>query len=84
MRGMDWDERVWLALKDAVSGIPPFVRARALRRIVESAEKHARAEGKSQVQEGHLVSAVEETVPAQIKPICKEVLLEQDIGKDVW
>jgi hypothetical protein len=84
LRGMDWDERVWLALKDAVSVMPPFVRARALRRIVECAEKHAQTEGKSQVQEEHLICAVEETVPAQIKSICKEVLLEQGIGKDVW
>jgi hypothetical protein len=84
LQTMEWEERVWRALKDAVTQMPPFVRARALRRIVECAEEHARAEGKSRVEEEHLIAAVEERVPEQIKPMCKEVLLEQGIGKDVW
>jgi DNA replicative helicase MCM subunit Mcm2 (Cdc46/Mcm family) len=57
MRSMPWDEDLWRKLKDAVSPMPPFVRQRALRTIVEASEALAQERGSQVVAEEDLVKA---------------------------
>ena len=57
MRSMPWDEDLWRKLKDAISPMPPFVRQRALRTIVEASEAFAQERGSEVVEEEDLVKA---------------------------
>ena len=57
MRSMPWDEDLWRKLKDAISPMPPFVRQRALRSIVEASEALAQVRGSEVVAEEDLVTA---------------------------
>jgi DNA replicative helicase MCM subunit Mcm2 (Cdc46/Mcm family) len=54
MRNMPWDQVLWQRLKDAVSPMPPFVRQRALKAIIEASEAFARERGSEVVQEEDL------------------------------
>jgi len=74
MRTMEWEERVWLGLKDAVSEMPPFVRGKALRKIIAAAEEQARGRQAKRVEAADLWAAVEIAVPALIKPMCRNAL----------
>jgi DNA replicative helicase MCM subunit Mcm2 (Cdc46/Mcm family) len=64
MRSMPWDEDLWQKLKDAISPMPPFVRRRALRTIIEASETLARERGSEVVQEEDLVQAAKTKTPA--------------------
>jgi DNA replicative helicase MCM subunit Mcm2 (Cdc46/Mcm family) len=64
MRGMPWDEDLWQRLKDAISPMPPFVRQRALKTIIEASEAFARERGSEVVQEEDLVQAAKTKTPA--------------------
>jgi DNA replicative helicase MCM subunit Mcm2 (Cdc46/Mcm family) len=57
MRSMSWDEDLWRKLKDAISPMPPFVRQRALRFIIEASEAFAQERGSEVVEEEDLVKA---------------------------
>jgi hypothetical protein len=74
MKTMEWEERVWLGLKDAVSEMPPFVRGRALRKIIATAETEARGRNSARVEAVDLWAAVDIAVPVLIKPMCKNAL----------
>lgn len=76
MKNMEWDERVWLATKDAVSGIPPFVRGRALRKIISKAEEIAMERNALKVESQDVWNAVELAVPEMAKPMCRDALKE--------
>jgi len=76
MKSMAWEERVWLALKDAVSGMPPIIRSRALKKIINRAEQSAKARQARMVQAVDLWDAVENAVPGPIKPMCRNALKE--------
>ena len=60
MRSMPWDEDLWRKLKDAISPMPPFVRQRALRTIVEASEALAQERGSEVVEEEDLVKAAKQ------------------------
>jgi hypothetical protein len=74
MKTMEWEERVWLGLKDAVSEMPPFVRGKALRKIIATAEEQARGRDSELVEATDLWAAVDIAVPALIKPMCRNAL----------
>ncbi|MGQ9706380.1 MAG: GAF domain-containing protein [bacterium] len=82
MKKMEWDEKVWLALKDAVSGMPTMIRKRALEKIISKAEKKASLRGSVIVSEEDLLFAVELAVPAFVKPACKQALKESGLDID--
>jgi len=64
MRSMPWDEDLWQRLKDAISPMPPFVRQRALKTIIEASETLARERSSEVVQEEDLVQAAKTKAPA--------------------
>jgi hypothetical protein len=76
---MDWDERVWEALKNSVTPMPTFVRKRALRKIIEASEESAKNKGTASVDAEDLVKAVKEKVPKSVQKYCYDALLEQGI-----
>jgi hypothetical protein len=77
---MEWDERVWSALKAALSMVPPFVRKRALDKIIEGAEDFAKARGSDKVEEQDLVKAARDKVPEDMREISLQILAEQGIN----
>lgn len=83
MRNMPWDEEVWRKLKDAVSPMPPFVRRRALKTIIEASEMLARERGLEVVQEEDLVEAAKTRTPALGRQRMLDALAEMGIGVDV-
>lgn len=82
MKNMEWEERVWRALKDAVSGMPPFVRGRALKKIIAVSEERAERRDSDIVGEGDLLYAVDEVVPGPIKSICVDALKNSGLDVD--
>jgi DNA replicative helicase MCM subunit Mcm2 (Cdc46/Mcm family) len=60
---MPWDEDLWQKLKDAISPMPPFVRQRALKTIIEASETLARERGSEVVREEDLVKAAKTKTP---------------------
>ncbi len=79
MRTMEWHEKTWIALKNAVTPMPSFVRKRALRKIIQTSEENAKNRGSSQVEADDLVRAVKEKVPESVQKYCYEALAEQGI-----
>ena len=79
MRSMPWDEALWQRLKDAISPMPPFVRQRALRTIVEASETFARKRGSEVVQEEDLVRAAKTKTPALTRRRMLDALAEMGI-----
>ena len=80
MRSMPWDEDLWQRLKDAISSMPPFVRQRALRTIIEASETFARERGSEVVQEEDLVKAAKTKTPALTRRRMLDALVEMGIG----
>lgn len=64
MKSMPWEEELWQRVKDAISPMPPFVRQRALKSIIEASETLARGRGSEVVQEEDLVEAAKTKTPA--------------------
>jgi len=83
MRKMEWNEKVWLALKDAVSGMPLIIRKRALEKIVSKAERRAVLRASSIVDDEDLLYAIEVAVPAFVKPACRQALRESGLDLDL-
>ena len=81
MRSMPWDENLWRKLKDAISPMPPFVRQRALRTIVEASEAFAQERGSEVVEEGDLVKAAKTKTPALTRQRMLDGLIE--VGMNV-
>jgi len=81
LREMNWEERLWLALKDAMSGMPTFIRGKAMSKIVSSAEGYARKRGSNLVEREDLARAFDTAVPKAIKPLCRRAL--KDAGVEV-
>jgi hypothetical protein len=79
MRSMPWDEALWQRLKDAISPMPPFVRQRALRTIIEASETFARERGSEAVQEEDLVKAAKTKTPALTRQRMLDALAEMGI-----
>jgi len=79
LKTMEWDERVWTALKYAVTGMPVFVRKGALRKIVEASEKNAKERSSDVVQATDLVLAAREKVPKSVQGACFDALREYGI-----
>ncbi len=80
MKNMPWEDRVWSALKAALSVVPPFARKKALEKIIEGAEENARARGAEKVEEPDLVKAAGEKVPEDMREICLDILAEQGLN----
>jgi DNA replicative helicase MCM subunit Mcm2 (Cdc46/Mcm family) len=80
MKSMPWDEDLWQRLKDAISSMPPFVRQRALRTIIEASEMFARERGSEVVQEEDLVKAAKTKTPALTRRRMLDALVEMGIG----
>jgi hypothetical protein len=80
---MEWDPIVWQALKDAISPMPPFVRQRALRTIIDASETFARERGSKVVQEEDLVKAAKTKTPALARQRMLDALTEMGIGVEV-
>lgn len=79
---MEWDEKVWDALKYAVTGMPVFVRKKALRKIIETSEENARYRNSEIVQTTDLVSAAKEKVPKSVQSSCFTALREYGVDVD--
>jgi DNA replicative helicase MCM subunit Mcm2 (Cdc46/Mcm family) len=79
MRNMPWDQVLWQRLKDAISPMPPFVRQRALRTIIEVSEAFARERGSEVVQEEDLVKAAKAKTPALTRQRMLDTLAEMGI-----
>jgi DNA replicative helicase MCM subunit Mcm2 (Cdc46/Mcm family) len=83
MKSMPWDEDLWQRLKDAISPMPPFVRQRALRTIIEASEMFARERGSEVVQEKDLVRAAKTKTPALTRRQMLDALAEMGIKVEV-
>jgi len=83
MRSMPWNKDLWQQLKDAVSPMPPFVRQRALKAIIEASETLARERGSKVVQEGDLVKAAKTKTPVLTRRRMIGALAEMGIRVDV-
>jgi hypothetical protein len=83
MKSMPWDEDLWQRLKDAISPMPPFVRQRALRTIIEASETFARERGSEVVQEKDLVRAAVTKTPALTRRRMLDALAEMGIRVEV-
>ena len=79
MKSMPWDEGLWQRLKDAISPMPPFVRQRALRTLIEASETFARERGSEVVQEKDLVRAAVTKTPALTRRRMLDALAEMGI-----
>ena len=80
MRTMPWDEVLWQKLKDAISPMPPFVRQRALKTIIEASETFARERGSEVVQEEDLVKAAKTKTPVLTRRRMLDALAEIGVG----
>ncbi len=80
MKNMPWDEDLWQRLKDAISPMPPFVRQRALRTLIEAGETFARERGSEVVQEEDLIKAAKTKTPALTRQRMLDALAEMGIG----
>jgi len=76
MKSMPWDEDLWRQLKDATSSMPPFVRRRALKTIIEASETFAQERGSKLVQEEDLVKAAETKTPVLTRRRMLDALAE--------
>jgi len=83
MKSMPWDKDLWQRLKDAISPMPPFVRQRALRTIIEASETFARERGSEVVQEKDLVRAAVTKTPALTRRQMLDALAEMGIRVEV-
>jgi DNA replicative helicase MCM subunit Mcm2 (Cdc46/Mcm family) len=83
MRSMPWDKDLWQRLKDAISPMPPFVRQRALKSIIEASETFARERGSEVVQEGDLVKAAKEKTPTLTRQRMLDALTEMGVRVEV-
>lgn len=81
MKSMPWDEEVWRKLKDAISPMPPPIRAKALEAIIAASEEFARSRGAKIVQEEDLLRAARERVPAADRQRMLEALAQQGLGR---
>jgi len=79
MRSMPWDKVLWQRLKDAISSMPPFVRQRALKTIIEASEAFARERGSEGVQEEDLIKAAKTKTPALTRQRMLDTLAEMGI-----
>jgi DNA replicative helicase MCM subunit Mcm2 (Cdc46/Mcm family) len=79
MRNMPWDKALWQRLKDAISPMPPFVRQRALRTIIEASEAFARERGSEMVQEEDLVKAAKTKTPTLTRRRMLDALAEMGV-----
>jgi hypothetical protein len=79
MRSMPWDADLWQRLKDAISPMPPFVRQRAVKTIIEASEMFARERGSEVVQEEDLVKAAKTKTPALTRQRMLDALAEMGI-----
>jgi hypothetical protein len=77
---MPWDEDLWQKLKDAISPMPPFVRQRALRTIVEASEVLAQERGSEVVEEEDLVKAAKTKTTALARQRMLDGLAEVGIN----
>jgi len=80
---MPWDQELWQKLKDAVSSMPPFVRRRALKTIIEASETLARERGSEVIQEEDLVKAAKTKTPVLTRRRMLDALAEMGIRVDV-
>jgi len=83
MKSMPWDKDLWQRLKDAISPMPPFVRQRALRTIIEASETFAQERGSEVVQEKDLVRAAKTKTPALTRRQMLDALVEMGIRVEV-
>lgn len=79
LRGMEWDRRVWEALREATSPMPIFVRRRALSKIVRKAEEAARGRGASRVELADLLAGM----PGKASGFMREALADALRSRDV-
>ncbi len=79
MKSMPWEEELWQRVKDAISPMPPFVRQRALKTIIEGSETLARERGSEVVQEEDLVNAAKTKTPGLTRQRMLDALAEAGI-----
>ncbi len=84
LKSMIWDDTVWDALRASVTPMPPFVRKKALFKIIHASEENAKSRSSEQVEAADLLKAVNEKVPSHIRKICLEALEEHGITEDQW
>jgi hypothetical protein len=82
LKSMEWEDNIWDALKYAVTGMPVFVRKRALRKIIEASEENARTRNSEIVQAPDLISAAKEKVPESVQSSCFTALCEYGVEVD--
>lgn len=77
---MTWDQTVWNGLCASVTPMPPFVRKKALHKIIEASEENARSRSSKKVETEDLIKAVNQKVPKRIQRMCIEALEEHGIS----
>jgi hypothetical protein len=82
LKSMEWEDKIWDALKYAVTGMPIFVRKKALRKIIEASEENARTRKSELVQAPDLISAAREKVPKSVQSSCFTALREYGVNVD--
>jgi hypothetical protein len=80
LKNMEWDTRVWSALCASITPMPPFVRKRALLKIIKTSEDVAKSRGSELVEADDLIKAVYKKVPEQVRKMCLESLAEHGIN----
>ena len=80
LKNMEWDERVWSALRASITPMPPFVRKRALLKIIKTSEDVSKSRGSALVEADDLIKAVYKKVPKQVRKMCLESLAEHGIN----
>ena len=83
LKKMPWNEPVWNALRAAMSPIPPFVRKRALLKIIQASEENAMQRASNRVEAEDLIKAAKEKVPESVRKICFESLAEHGITENL-
>ena len=83
MRSMPWDKVLWQRLKDAISPMPPFVRQRALKTVIEASEAFAQERGSEVVQEEDLVKAAKTKTPTLTRRRMLDALAEMGVRVEV-
>ncbi|MBW1744167.1 MAG: hypothetical protein JRJ47_12195 [Deltaproteobacteria bacterium] len=79
LRKMQWNDKVWNSLRNAITPMPLFVRKKALLKIIEASEKNAANRDSQLVEAKDLIKATKEKVPEKVQRICLESLAEQGI-----
>jgi len=82
LKNMPWDETVWNALKAAITPMPPFVRGKALRKIIAASEENTRSRDSEVVEAPDLIKAARENVRSAMLEVLLQALAEHGVTEE--